>query len=452
MSTQPAAPKPSVRAMACPNCGGTVELRGMGRTLSVACIQCLSILDATTPSLQILQKFQTRERIRPLIPLGVRGKLRGDPYEVIGFQVRSMSVDGMTYSWAEYVLFNPYKGFRYLSEYNGHWNDITPVHSKPEERGGVRPTAVLLGETYKHFQSYQATTTYVMGEFPWKVQVGEQAMCADYINPPRILSCERQDAEVNWSVGEYTPKSVIEEHFGLKGKLPEPVGVFANQPSPHHGKVLTAWTRFLFWFGVLIFVQLFFAVFHSSKTVFSQKYSFSPTPTGEHSFVTDIFELKGRTSNVRVDLRTDLDNDWAYFNMALINADNGEAFAFGRQVSYYHGRDSDGSWTEGKAQDSVVLSSVPAGRYYLRVEPEMETSAPATAPRVLPNVVLSRGVNYRLDVTRDVTTWGFFFLGILLLLIPPVWTTLRSGAFEAKRWAESDYAGGSSGGDSGDDD
>jgi hypothetical protein len=66
--------------------------------------------------------------------------------------------------------------------------------------------------------------------------------------------------------------------------------------------------------------------------------------------------------------------------------------------------------------------------------------------------VLSRGVNYRLDVTRDVTTWGFFFLGILLLLIPPVWTTLRSGTFEAKRWAESDYAGGSSGGDSGDDD
>lgn len=426
--------------MACPNCGGTVEVRGMGRTLSVVCIQCLSILDATTPSLQILQKFQARERIRPLIPLGVRGKVRGDPYEVIGFQVRTLNVEGVDYSWAEYVLFNPYKGFRYLSEYNGHWNDITIVHSKPVPGAeGTRPTASLLGEKFKHFQNYRATTTYVMGEFPWKVRVGEQAICDDYVHPPRILSCERQDSEVNWSVGEYTPKSVIEQSFQLKEKLPEPLGVFANQPSPHQGEVGRAWLRFGFWVFMLMFVQVFFGFLHSNKTVFSHKYSFSPAVTGEHSFVTDVFELKGRTSSVKVDLRTDLDNDWAYFNMALINADNGEAFAFGRQVSYYHGRDSDGSWTEGKAQDSVVLSAVPAGRYYLRMEPEMDTSSQARVSGVLPNVTLSRGVNYRVDVTRDVTTWGFFWIGLVLLLIPPIYTTLRSGSFEVKRWSESDY-------------
>lgn len=452
MSTQPAAPKPSVRSLSCPNCGGTVEVRGMGRTLSVVCIQCLSILDTTTPSLQVLQKFQSKERIRPLIPLGVRGKMRGDPYEVIGFQVRSMYVDGMTYSWAEYVLFNPYKGFRYLSEYNGHWNDIMIVHSTPVEgKSGTHPNVSLLGETFKHFQSYQATTTYVMGEFPWKVRVGEQAMCADYVHPPRILSCERQDSEVNWSVGEYTPKAVIEQNFGLKDKLPDPQGIFANQPSPHQGEVSKAWTRFLFWIGLLMLVQLLFSVFHSNRPVFSQKYSFSPSVTGEHSFVTDVFELTGRTTNVKVDLRTDLDNDWAYFNMALINSENGEAYAFGRQVSYYHGRDSDGNWSEGKAQDSVVLSSVPPGRYYLRIEPEMDTASPA-APRVLPNVVVSRGVNYRVDVTRDVTTWGFFFIGALLLLVPPIWTTLRSGTFEAKRWSESDYVSSGSSSSSGDDD
>ncbi len=32
-------------------------------------------------------------------------------------------MEGVAYSWHEYVLFNPYKGFRYLTEYDGHWND-----------------------------------------------------------------------------------------------------------------------------------------------------------------------------------------------------------------------------------------------------------------------------------------------------------------------------------------
>jgi hypothetical protein len=51
-------------------------------------------------------------------------------------------------------------------------------------------------------------------------------------------------------------------------------------------------------------------------------------------------------------------------------------------------------------------------------------------------------------VTRDVTTYGFFFIGCLLLLIPPVVTTIRSAAFETKRWSESDYAGSSGSEDS----
>ncbi|MCS7025667.1 MAG: DUF4178 domain-containing protein [Bryobacteraceae bacterium] len=440
MSSQPATPKPSIRSVSCPNCGGTVELRGLGRSLSVVCIQCLSVLDASTPSLEILQRFQVRERIRPRIPLGVRGKMRGDLYEVIGFQVRTMTVEGIDYSWSEYVLFNPYKGFRYLSEYNGHWNDIVVVHSQPQQSlEAGRPVVTLLGEKFRHFQHYRARTTYVMGEFPWKVQVGEEVLCDDYVHPPRILTWEQQEGEANWSLGEYTPKTVIEQNFQLKEKLPEPIGVFANQPAPDQGMLGMAWRQFATWALVLVCVQILFVFFHANKKVFSRTYYFNPNVGGEHSFVTDIFELKGRTSNVKLDLRTDLNNNWAYFQIALINADNGQAFAFGRQVSYYHGRDSDGAWTEGSPQDSVVLSSIPAGKYYLRIEPEMEPQA-ERLPGARTTVARVQGVNYQITVTRDVPTWGFFWMGVLLLLIPPVYRTLRAGSFEMKRWAESDYS------------
>ena len=67
-----------------------------------------------------ISRFCSNSRLRrtsdhPLIPLGTRGKIRGTDYEVIGFERRTIHVDGAAYSWHEYVLFNPFKGFRYLT-------------------------------------------------------------------------------------------------------------------------------------------------------------------------------------------------------------------------------------------------------------------------------------------------------------------------------------------------
>ena len=94
-----------VRTLECPNCGGTVELK-YERTINAVCIQCLSVLDATNPSLQILQKFEGAKRYQPKIPLGTRGKLPTGQYEAIGFQMRQIEVDGVMYEWAEYLLYN----------------------------------------------------------------------------------------------------------------------------------------------------------------------------------------------------------------------------------------------------------------------------------------------------------------------------------------------------------
>ena len=72
----------------------------------------------------------------------------------------------------------------------------------------------------------------------------------------------------------------------------------------------------------------------SQQEVFRQSYSFSPNRSGEASLVTPVFELKGRTSNVELSIRTDLSNNWAFFSFALINEQTGQAYDFGREVSY----------------------------------------------------------------------------------------------------------------------
>jgi hypothetical protein len=120
--------------------------------------------------------------------------------------------------------------------------------------------------------------------------------------------------------------------------------------------------------------------------------------------------------------------------MALINEETGQAFDFGREVSFYFGTDSDGSWTEGSRSDDVLLPNIPGGRYYLRIEPETDPS-------------LAAPISARIQLVRGVPYYFRYFLGMFLLLIPPIWTSIRSAAFEAKRWSESDYSGGSSSSD-----
>jgi hypothetical protein len=67
---------------------------------------------------------------------------------------------------------------------------------------------------------------------------------------------------------------------------------------------------------------------------------------------------------------------------------------------------------------------VPAGQYYLRIEPDSD------APQV----------NYVVRVDRDVPTFWFLPVALVALSIYPLVFWLRSRSFEAQRWAESDYA------------
>jgi hypothetical protein len=411
------------KSLSCPNCGGPVALRGFAHTLNVVCPQCLSVLDASTPEVQLLQQFQAKERIQPKIPLGSRGKIRDTLYEVIGFQVRDVQSGEDFFSWDEYLLFNPYKGFRYLTEYQGHWNFVRVLSALPEGTPSGRRFAIRAqGVTYLGFDTMNASTGFVLGEFPWQVRVGDTAACADFISPPYMLSSESTDGEITWSLAEYMDGKMLWQAFKLPGSPPPTSGVFANQPSPYKGSVSSVWRTWLWLNVALLALLLYFSVASVGHEVFSQHYGFSPSQTNDTAFVTSDFKLSGRASNIEVTIKTDLVNNWAYFNFALINEDTGQAFDFAREVSYY--RDSDGN--EGSPNNSVIVPGVPSGKYYLRVEPEMDRGA---AP-----------VSYQIAIRRDVPNNTFFLIAAGLLLIPPIVKTVHRSSFEAQRWRESDYA------------
>jgi hypothetical protein len=183
---------------------------------------------------------------------------------------------------------------------------------------------------------------------------------------------------------------------------------------------------FLVFISVLLLIFVIRQVTARRDVAFRDRYRVLSRNPDSTAFVTPIFALSGRTSNVRLGIDTDLSNNWVYFNLALINDENGSAYDFGREVSYYSGYD-DGYWSEGSTRDRVTIPSVPPGRYYLRVQPELGRDN-------------AQVLNFALTVQRDVPDLAFFAVAFGLLAIPPIFAAFRQHAFEQLRWRESDHA------------
>lgn len=425
---------PRPKALNCPSCGSAIELRAMGAAATVVCSYCSSTLDATNPQLVILQKWQSQMTVHVQIPLGSRGSLFGAVWEVIGFQQRGITVEGTDYYWREYVLFNPYKGFRYLSEYENHWSFVQSIPSLPVH--GVnshnRPTVTYSNLIYDHFQTAQATTWFVIGEFPWQVRVGEVVAAADYVSPPYMLSSESTANEITWSRGVYVPGADIWAAFQLPGAPPAAIGVYSTQPAPVDNRPGRPWKLFFLFSALLIAMMIFFAVKARQETVLDQTYTYVASTPGEKSFVTPPFVLNGTSANLQVEVTgMDLQNEWAFLGMALINEETGQAYDFGRQISYYFGTDGGESWTEDNHSDSATLPSIPGGRYYLRIEPETEVGTGGA--------VSYRPIKYNVKLVRDVPFYFRYFLGLFLLLLPLPFLGRKGANFESLRWNESDY-------------
>jgi len=411
----------------CPSCGASISLVTAGWSATVACVTCGAVLDAQDPNLRILQEQEQRILVQPRIPLGTRGTWKGVPWEVVGFQQVTITVDEVPYSWREYVCFNPYHGFFYLTEYEGHWNVVEKLRRRPDDRQADSSRLTFNGLAFRHFQSANAVTTFALGEFPWEVNVGDAVRAHDFVSPPYLLSAEVTEHETTWSLGTYADPKAIAKAFSLGSELRSPVGVFANQPNPHVQSARAIKRTFGFLMLALLVMFGLNMAMSSNEVVFDKQFQFDRAQGDTLALVTDPFDINGRVSNVAFSIQTNLNNDWAFFNIALIEETTGQAIDVGRQVSYYSGTDSDGSWSEGSRSDNFKLGAVAPGQYFLRIAPEG-------------GEVNGGVVNYAVRIRRDVPSYTFYILAFFALLVPAVISWAPSASFEQRRWAESDHA------------
>ena len=420
----------SVKTFSCPNCGGSVAIRAVGISVTAVCQNCASIIDVANENFKIIDNAKHKLR-DTTIAIGARATLFEVEWEVIGYVIRQTrdAFDG--YSWEEYLLFNPWQGFRFLVCADDHWTLVKTIHQDIEYSGARRISCD--GQEYKLFSQDVATVSYVIGEFYWRVKVGEKTTITDFIAPPNILSKEENDDEVVWSQGIYLEKEIIEQAFGVQ--LEEPQGIAPNQPSPFAEQLPELWKTFAVFLAGLFLMQFVITSYAENKTVFSQQVQTRPEHKGQ-VFSSEPFELTGNKANVELTVSSPVNNNWLELNTSLVHETTQESFDSSQEVSYYQGYDSDGAWSEGKQQNQAIISAVPAGKYHLLLTPDA-----GAYNQSLP-------VDFNITVKRDVTILSNFFVALFAMLLYPLIIWARHSYFEKSRWADSDYVPSGSSNDS----
>ena len=423
----------SSEAMRCPNCGGPLNLVAPDQSERVTCPNCNSLLDVNQGNLTYLKALAPPpDQPDFVLPVGADGTFAdGTKYRIIGAMVRSVTIEGIKYFWHEYLLYEPTIGFRWLVHSDNHWNFVEPVNAADviQNTSGIVQTVTYNGQTFKIFQDAPAVVEYVKGEFYWRVEQGETVRAADYIAPPKMLSLEMTAGEMNWSLGTYMTNGEVEKAFGVRG-LPRPWGVAPNQPFTG---------RFYYTWGFLpVLLLLIVAIFlipltGLTNTVLSQQIVLPPmtNSAAPQTIFSQTFDLKGNR-NVRITATAPLSNSWADLDVDLVNDQSQDVESVDIPIEYYNGVEDGESWSEGGQDQDAILSSLPAGKYTLRVEGTWQNWQQQMPVTVKVEQSVNRGVNF----------CGAF----VLLLIIPLLNLFRKFSFESKRWKDSMFGSGSSGG------
>lgn len=404
----------------CPHCKKDNVVRGKALTLAMTCQHCSTYFTRGNWT-EVDVKFN--DTTVPVIPIGSKGKIEGNTYEVMGFVVKY--VRKYRFKWREYTLFNPVKGLAFLSESEGHWNFVKPLKDDPKgEKRGL--SFNYNAKEFRLFQKYKAEIVFAKGEFCFDIFSGTaKTLVEEYIAPPYLLSLESDSESYRWYEGTYMANTDVASAFSLNVKtLPPKEGRGYTQP------FISAFSKeslmlLCFLLGAALFaIQIFLHATSKDKIVFEQSFSGNTLKEGQKMFVTSSFELEGESKSLVMELYAPLYNDWFFGDFVLVNENDNSEYEFSKEIEYYSGNDGGEAWSEGSKKGAAFLSRIPAGRYHMNIYPEFTFS----------------NKEFSITLIRDVSNMSNFWVTLLVLSIFPIFYFIRHHHIESSRWSDSDYS------------
>ncbi|MGV3510644.1 MAG: DUF4178 domain-containing protein [Novosphingobium sp.] len=402
------------KAITCPACGGTIEIRAAGFSVNLACQHCGSLLDVSRPEVALIRKYK-RANARFALELGKRGMLFGREWEVVGALRRKDQIA----IWQEFLLFNPYLGYRWLVVADGEWQFGTPLADRPQ---GDRNRVFWRSDSFTRLgRDQQTSTTAVSGEFYWRVKAGDMATATLFQSGDTMLSREVSAGEENWTQLVRVSQSEIEQAFGLnRRRLPHrkaPRGLMRFRPQA--GLEQDDLGRmFMLALASSIFAVIAMAVLAGPST---KADTMVQIPVGGQISPVRVGTITVRRPWQFVTIDADasqFENRWIDLEYNLVNRSSEQSIdAFGL-VEHYAGTDSDGAWTEGSRHGDTMFGHVPRGTY------DVYVSGSAHGWPVDPQATDAWGSAETIDVWIEAETgamsWGMWWTLVIALFAWPL--------------------------------
>lgn len=431
----------ATRTVTCPSCGGTIELKAAGYTVNVGCQYCGSVLDVANPDVKLISEFQMAQRQLEL-PLGSRGTIQGIEWDVVGYLERSDDES----NWHEYLLFNPYGGYRWIIRSEGSWSmgTMLPVEPANAFGGAVNWNGQRFSLDY---EGVSTRTDYVLGEFYWRIKTGDTVQASFYEGGSTTsLSCEKGPDETSWTFVEELDDEVIEAGFRTPegGALPLTGGPStvssataeyaaaayqqrstpkdANRPKGEWGLI---WKMAFGTIAACLVVMLFFGM---GKTLVTNQIEVElDAPARTYNLGTITVGRSYQPISVTAKSVEQFDNKWIDLDYSLVNKATQESIDGYSVVERYSGTDSDGAWSEGGYSKTAKFAGVPAGTYDLQVEASMHTWSGSSSS--IPSNPWSTGSGEKYHLSIEAGSggvfWGNFVVAVLLLLAMPIFMLFR---------------------------
>jgi len=173
-------------------------------TIPVAkCIQCNAEYDQhTSEYYEVFADELTSDKDSTIFKLGLKGKLKGIEYEIIG-RIRYQDEDEYEKcTWDEWVAISEDGVFHYFVEEDGRidsYEEYIPESIDMESNGSY---IEFEGKKINKSESYTGRIVLAEGELPWKPEVGEAAICYDFKKDGLHYTIEKSDEEVSITKGE----------------------------------------------------------------------------------------------------------------------------------------------------------------------------------------------------------------------------------------------------------
>lgn len=424
--------KPRVKSFDCPNCGGAVDIRYPGASLSCVCQFCDSVIDTSNPNYKILEKsINVTRGYEPIVPLGTRCTFFGREWEIIGYMVRRDKAS--SYAWEEYLLYNPRYGYRFLTLNGGNWSFVSMTKTKPvpksSQRAYMTPGSVIfLGDTYRLYYRGRAEVIYVQGEFYWRVKAGTEVQMEDYLNPPLMLSSEKDKNERVWSVSQFLSSKEVQQQLKPKKRLPTAHGIAPNQWTDNGATNKKMWLLWLFFGTILLCLQFWQLGYNRNVQVASASVHFDYNKPNVNTYTTQVFEVTRPQTGVLLQFKAPVDNSWVFVSGELVNDTTNDTYPFSTTCEYYHGYDGGESWTEGRSTSEVFISKVPAGKYVVNIDAESG------------DFKTVGGGNIDVSILQGARLFSNYFWMAFLMTIAPVLSFCSYYMLEQNRWQDSDYS------------